>query len=148
MRKIGVVALVFALSSCATVRQPQAISCDGKQSYQEGFSDGERSQSLRRDFGEHCTAESKPLAVKRYREGFAEGRGKLKPEPAQVTKERPNRVIQTIPSDAWICEVEASSKIFTGVGHSLAEARISAQNSCGAHFRASSCQQSECKQSL
>ena len=49
---------------------------------------------------------------------------------------------------SWVCEVEASSKIFTGVGVTKDEALGSAKANCGAHFQASYCTKADCKQNL
>ena len=63
-------------------------------------------------------------------------------------KRKPSSVARMPVFPAWVCEVEASAKIFTGVGASAEEASRAAQKNCSTHFQASSCQQTECSRSL
>lgn len=51
-------------------------------------------------------------------------------------------------SSAWVCEVEASEKIFTGIGSSKTDALDAALNTCASHLQASYCQKTECKTNL
>jgi hypothetical protein len=57
------------------------------------------------------------------------------------------RRLVSMPSfeNLWVCEVEASSKIFTGVGSSRDEAFRSARDTCAFHFQTSYCTRAECK---
>lgn len=78
-----------------------------------------------------------------YKEGQESVRARepVKRAPARVTANRRKTPL-------WVCEVEASQKVFTGVGPDLAEATEAAKTSCSSHFRASYCRKAECKQSL
>jgi ribosomal protein L16/L10AE len=51
-------------------------------------------------------------------------------------------------STAWVCEVEASQKIFTGMGVSQEEASKAAHTTCASHLQASYCRKTECKENL
>lgn len=149
MRKIGLFLLALSLSACATVRKAELESCGNLESYNRGVSDAEQGIPASTAFARLCTSETMASGIKKYREGFAQGRTNLKMRAAAANEASANRVLQTLPSSpAWVCEVEASAKVFTGVGGSLEEATRSAKDTCGAHFQSSSCQQAECKQNL
>ncbi len=63
-------------------------------------------------------------------------------------KREPKTMLRELAAQAWVCEVEANSKIFTGVGASQQAAVHSAQSTCGSHFQASYCHHAECRQNL
>lgn len=67
---------------------------------------------------------------------------------ARVKKSAPREVAKlpvVAPPPAWVCEVESSSKVFTGVGSTRDEASVQARGSCSSHFQARSCAKAECK---
>lgn len=121
-------ALALLLVSCATAEKKN--HCEEKASYARGVKDAESGAA----FMPVCKGE----AENAYREGFE---SKRKRRPAAFARKMPQ-------APGWVCEVEASTKVFTGVGASAEEATLSAQASCGTHFQSSSCTQTECTRSL
>lgn len=121
-------ALAVLLASCATVKKTN--QCDEKVSYARGAKDAESGAA----FAPLCKGEAESA----YREGFESRR---KRRPASLTRRMP--IVA-----GWVCEVEASSKIFTGVGSSAEEASRSAQATCSTHSQSDSCSQTECSRSL
>jgi hypothetical protein len=128
MKRLAFV-LALLLASCATVNKSN--TCGEKASFARGVKDAETGAA----FMPLC----KGSGERAYREGFESHR----------TKRRPGSVSRRLPIfPAWVCEVEASLKVFTGVGASVEEATRSAQETCSTHFQASNCQQTECSRSL
>lgn len=123
-------ALVLLLASCAAVEKSNHGQCEEKASFARGAKDAE----LGAAFQPLCQGEAESA----YREGF-ESHKKRRPASAA-------RRIPIVPG--WVCEVEASAKVFTGVGASAEEASRSAQATCSTHFQSSSCTQTECSRSL
>lgn len=122
--------LALILAGCSTMKT--ADPCGGHNGYTRGLSDAESG----RPYAPACGNE------RSYKEGYdAVVKG-----PAQRRSEAMSRRIQSIP--AWVCEVESSSKVFTGVGSSEKEAAVSAQKSCGTHFQAKECTNTECRSTL
>jgi len=149
MRKVWLLLLALSLSACATVRKAELVPCGNAESYERGLTDALQGIPASTAFTQLCTSETIAVSVKKYKEGFAHGRANRKARAAATSEANVSRALQTLPSSpAWICEVEASAKVFTGVGGSLEEATRSAKDTCGAHFQSSSCQQTECKQNL
>jgi hypothetical protein len=145
MKKIGVCALVLGLSACATVQQSEPDFCGSQQSFERGVQDARQGKSASHSFTEQCDPENISQLTKRYRQGYASEKSRQRQK--AVKKENEAR-FSSLAASAWICEVEAFAKVFTGVGASMDEALKSAKSSCGAHFQASSCNQSDCKKSL
>jgi hypothetical protein len=121
-------ALVLLMVGCATVNKSN--TCDEKASFARGAKDAEAGAA----FLPLCKGDGE----RAYREGYESRR-----------KRRPSTASGRLPIfPAWVCEVEAESKVFTGVGASVEEARRSARDTCSTHFQASNCQQAECSHSL
>ncbi|HEY8279459.1 MAG TPA: hypothetical protein VIH99_07550 [Bdellovibrionota bacterium] len=97
----------------------------------------------------YCTPSTRAPAIAAYHEGFESGRSRREKEKAEVGEgphtDARERKPATLP---WVCEVEASSKVFTGVGNTRDQALGSAMENCGSHFQASYCAEAECKQNL
>lgn len=149
---------VILLSSCALTRQSSLPRCSRDASFSRGAKDGVSGHNFEQAFLRSCSPESRGAARLAYREGFGASHvreeGKIKLEKIEVTGEILPEIFSIsspLPesaSIAWVCEVEANSKIFTGVGGTRDEALGSARSTCGSHFRASYCQKSDCRQNL
>lgn len=128
MRSLAIaLALPLILVGCATVKKPN--TCDEKASFAQGQKDAQSGYA----FSSACDG----AAERAYRAGFESRK-----------KRKPSSVARMPVFPAWVCEVEASTKIFTGVGASAEEASRAAQKNCSTHFQASSCQQTECSRGL
>lgn len=80
-------------------------------------------------------------ALAQYRQGYSAGRERLQ----AATRVATVRMPQAVKEPSWVCEVESSSKIFTGVGISETEAAGAARSTCSSHFQARSCERAECR---
>lgn len=125
MRLAIALALPLLLVGCATVKKPN--TCDEKASFARGIKDAQGGTAISSD----CSGP----AAWAYRAGYDSRK-----------KRQPSSRNPAFP--AWVCEVEASAKVFTGVGASADEASRAAQKTCSTHFQASSCLQTECTRSL
>ena len=150
MKKIGLLALALGLSACASLPQGEPQFCEAEQSFARGQRDAQQGNAASTAFTRLCSEESMPSALRRYREGYGAVRAAQRQKALVAVEEQElARHLQSVPaSPAWVCEVEASAKVFTGVGGSLEEATRSAKDTCGAHFQSSSCTHTECKQNL
>lgn len=137
-----------ALAGCATGRGRVVDDCSRRAAFQRGVGDGTLARSPGYGPPGACSAEAS-LLRQAYREGYESvrsrrlgaGRG---PAGGRVADG------YGLPSSrkAWVCEVEASEKIFTGIGTSQEEAYTLAHSTCSAHFQSSYCQKTECKANL
>lgn len=150
MKKLGILALALGLSACASLPQGEPEFCEATQSYLRGQRDAQQGNPASTAFTGLCSEENISSALKQYREGYGAARSAQRQKSLAAIEElEANRTLQSVPAaPAWVCEVEASAKVFTGVGGSLEEATRSAKDTCGAHFQSSSCTQTECKQNL
>ncbi len=146
--------LIF-FSACAGLRQSTAIDCSREASQSRGVKDGASGHGPQLSFLHSCSIESRSSAQFAYREGFEEGRAQREPEFEKIESEIAFPLTNLDPSpvrkpaaDSWVCEVEAQSKVFTGIGGTRDEALVSARSNCGSHFQASSCNKADCKQSF
>ena len=149
-------ALVLATSllfSCVTTPVAELpAQCDPQKAFRRGVEDGESKPTLDAKFFQTCPDEQLSVIKKRYRNGYVLGKARAK------ARQKPGKAAKTTPSEmmakessapSWVCEVEASSKVFTGVGQSEAEALKGARDTCGAHFQAKECSENlDCRQSL
>ena len=155
---VSIFALLALMVSCA--RHPSVLQdrstgiCENQRAFRLGVEDGEEGQQRQLPLLKDCEESDRPALMKRYRNGFELGGARAKskrksselPVPMLESKSKKD-MDQTPPS--WICEVEASSKVFTGVGQSEVGALKAARDNCGAHFQAKECSEfSECRQSL
>ena len=161
---IGVIAL---LSGCAGTMHSTHVECTREAALSRGLKDGAAGHKTHLEFARACTSATRELAVAAYHEGFESSRPKRKPglsaakdntgaddlasdsdsedAPALLQLPSPVRAPSAI---SWVCEVEASSKVFTGVGGTQGEALGSARANCGSHFQASYCTKSDCRQNM
>lgn len=130
--------------SCAAWRTQPRPECAEAHAFQRGVSDATTGGAL--GLVESCPESDRARLQKSYRAGY---------ESIQAHRLAERRAIAAVErtttetaKPTWVCEVEASQKIFTGVGQSHDEAMRSARSNCGAHFQASSCQQAECSKKL
>jgi hypothetical protein len=152
--RFGALGLVCAtLFSCVTAPVAELPAhCDPQKAFRRGVEDGEANTTLDAKFFQSCPDDQLPVIKKRYRNGYVLGkaRAKARQKNGKATKAAPNEAVAKESSaPSWVCEVEASSKVFTGVGQSEAEALKGAQDTCGAHFQAKECSENlDCRQSL
>lgn len=163
---IAAASLLLAFG-CASTRQKAAPVCNEYGAYARGQRDGLASRNLEMSYLNSCPLMIREVLRASYRSGFEVSRAAVKRNrdlekqlPAEEEMEEEASVQPTAEelarlapardpaSPSWICEVEASSKIFTGMGITREEALSSARSSCGSHLQASSCQNADCKQSL
>lgn len=143
--------LGLALTACATVPAPPAevlsSACGKEISRRRGTDDGAHGRPRDMAFVNLCPAKLKSAVAHSYREGFEGAKRNRRQE--IVRQELAAVPLVRLPaSPTWACEVEAASKVFTGVGSSMGEAAGAAKDACGAHFQAHACAQTECSQSL
>lgn len=150
---IGALSVVL-LTGCAITRHSATNPCSREGSLARGQKDAAMGRSQETVFLKTCSQELRPSAQAAYREGFEAARAKraLSGKDEEMLTE-----IDGIPvldssrapaSPSWVCEVEANSKVFTGVGVSREEATGSAKASCGSHMQASYCEKADCKQNM
>jgi hypothetical protein len=127
------------LVSCASapVRVSSSDGCDSKKSYTKGKKDAE--QGLLPSIAAYraCGSEQRNLAIRAYKRGYealSENGALEETETQEIT--------------AWVCEIEANAKVFTGVGISQEEAIQSAKKTCDSHMQSSSCGTTECRKNL
>lgn len=152
------------VTGCAGTRQAAQVDCPRDFAMARGVKDATTGHKLSLSFLNSCTAESRADASAAYREGYASAHPKhklVKDEPQVDTSDDED----TSPLDlsgpvvlpppvrepsavSWVCEVEANSRVFTGVGVTRDEALDSARATCGSHFQASYCTKSDCKQNM
>lgn len=165
------ICVVVLLTSCAGARHSVQIECTREAALARGQADGAAGHKSHLSFTHSCTPETRELAVAAYKEGFQSARPKRKAalsaareeadtaEVAELEDENSDTqlALEPLPSPAaarspsalsWVCEVEASSKIFTGVGGTQTEALGSARANCGSHFQSSYCTKSDCRQAM
>lgn len=154
-RSAQVLALVAVVTSCArhpSVGRDEYSLCENQKAFRLGVEDGEEGQQMRVTKLKDCGESAYPALAKRYRNGYELGKARAKAKREQTSTPVPMLEARKKDLDqppSWICEVEASSKIFTGVGQSEGGALKEAQDNCGAHFQAKECSESsECRQSL
>lgn len=163
-------ALSGVLFGCAGVRHVTQAECPTEMAHARGLKDGGAGKKANISFLRSCTAETRALAVAAYREGYAFTRAKHKvgkedsalevadvadeEEDSAGTEEEASAPL-TMPTPvrepsavSWVCEVEAESKIFTGIGSTRDEAFASARSTCGSHFQASYCTKADCRQNM
>lgn len=101
-------------------------------------------------FLDDCASGSSAAATQAYRDSFASARAKRMRElaDAEAAAKAAAEAKARGAGAAWMCEVEASSKIFTGTGRSREEALGSARSTCGSHVEASYCSKAECKKTM
>ncbi|RYZ93930.1 MAG: hypothetical protein EOP11_27120 [Proteobacteria bacterium] len=143
--------LGLALSACASVPAPPAAvlsnACGKEISRRRGADDGAHGRPRDMAFVRLCPMNVREAVAHGYREGFEGARRTRRLE--IVRQELAAAPVVRLPaSPTWACEVEAASKVFTGIGSSLSEAAGAAKDACGAHFQAHTCEQTECQQSL
>lgn len=134
-------ALTLVFSGCASVR-PEPDYCQAKESYDRGARDAAQGLPANPDFIRFCK-DTQLGTLESYHNGY-ESQRRIAPVAPPAPLARPVLARK----NTWVCEVEASRKVFTGVGASQDEALRSAKDTCGSHFQASYCTQTECKQSL
>lgn len=152
MKKIGLIALGLSLSACATAPRPAtpviSAFCSKDASRERGFSDARDGTARDTAFLRLCASGERDAYLRAYRDGYEAGRRKAH----EVARPELNNSVplpslgRNLASPEWVCEVEASAKIFTGVGPTRSDADRSARETCGAHFQASYCSQSDCRQ--
>jgi hypothetical protein len=153
------------LSGCAAFH-PTTLECSRETARERGLKDGASGRRADSSFLKTCNADSRAPALGAYREGFETTRPKHKASREESDEEddavetlsvKPVAVPSALPAPrpvrepsalSWVCEVEANSKVFTGVGGTREEALGSARSTCGSHFQASYCTKADCKQSL
>jgi hypothetical protein len=141
MKLLPLCAIIFSVffASCATapVRVSQSENCDAKKSYAKGKKDADMGMLPSTFLFRSCDSEQRKLALKAYKRGY-EARSET-----PALEEPENRE-----ENAWVCEIEANAKVFTGVGISQEEAIQSARKTCGSHMQSSSCGSTECRKTL
>lgn len=146
-------ALCATLYSCAKKPQLQA-ECSAEQGRSRALKDVRSSRGPDLSFLQGCTDEARSAALSAYRESFEtakarKGKGEAEVEDEATALKAPSILPAREPAaEAWVCEIEANAKIFTGTGISRDEALMLAQKTCGSHFTASYCTESNCKKSL
>jgi hypothetical protein len=161
MRVWGGVAIGISvlLSGCAGITHSTLADCTREVALSRGMKDGAAGRKTYLQFTRSCTPATRDLAVAAYREGFELSRPKRKAgvtaQKEEVEDEEQAESELLLPSPvrapsaiSWVCEVEASSKVFTGVGVTQTQALGSARAHCGSHFQASYCTKSDCRQTL
>lgn len=134
------VGAAYLLAGCAAVpRQASPQECEGRGGYERGLRDASEGRARDGAFARLCPNPGAALA--QYRQGYSLGREKTQ----AAAKAIAFRLPQAVKEPSWVCEVESSSKIFTGVGFSEVEATRAAQSTCSSHFQARSCERAECK---
>ncbi len=132
------IALAWLLVGCATTGSPD--HCGSHESFQRGLGDAEAGRLANMDFAQDCS--SRQDVLRQYKKGYEFGilRRRQKLQETQVGP---------APSQfKWVCEVEASRKVFTAMAFSQKEASHLAKATCSSHFQPSSCRQSECRKNL
>ncbi len=143
LQKTLCVIAVAVISSCAA--QPTSISvtpsiCDETKSLQKGKREAEAGQLPSLAAFKSCPAKEREAYHRAYRKGYESVKGNKEDTAAEK--------ISLDAASSWVCEIEANSKVFTGVGFSQEEAMQSAKKTCGAHMQSSSCGSTECRTSL
>jgi hypothetical protein len=149
------------LSGCASFTHSTLVDCTREAALSRGAKDGAAGRKIHLQFTRACTSATRELAAAAYREGFESSRPKRKPgltalkEIAEDEELADSESLLPLPSPmrapsaiSWVCEVEASSKVFTGVGITQTQALGSARANCGSHFQASYCTKSDCRQNM
>lgn len=150
MKQIAWMLSALALVGCATSRVKDSSECARRTAFQRGVSDATMEKLVTYAPPKSCQGDARAQLFLSYHEGFesvrarrlAQGRG-----PAGTLRVKDG---YGVPSGkrSWVCEVEASQKIFTGEGLSRQEAVSAARNTCSSHFQSSYCRKAECKKSL
>jgi hypothetical protein len=169
-----IIACALLVSGCAATHPSALVDCPRDPALARGVRDGASGHRASTGFLHFCTPESRAAALSAYREGFAQSHPKVKkaslaPADANAKEDAEDSDDETAgvaadPATApalpltppvrepsaisWVCEVEANSRVFTGVGQSQDEAVRSARETCGSHFQASYCTKADCKQNM
>ena len=161
MRQSRSFALAFALCavlfSCAKKPLLQA-DCSAEQGRSRALKDVRSARGPDLSFLQGCSDESRNAALSAYRDSFEaakarKGKGEPEADAEADTELEALKAPSVLPArepatEAWVCEIEANSKIFTGTGISRDEALMLAKKTCGSHFTSSYCTESNCKKSM
>lgn len=145
---MGLCALL--LTSCAITRPKDNPECAESASFEKGASDAATGKAKEFYFPRVCPEDIHADLLQAYRDGYEAERTKhpvLEARTLASTRVADGYAMP-IAKSTWVCEVEASEKVFTGMGASKAEAAEAAHTTCSSHFQASYCGKTECKQSL
>jgi len=125
-------------------------NCGKDSSRRRGSDDAAEGRARDSAFLSLCPAGQREVFARAYREGYEAAR-RLRHREIEVARPEvlTTPAIARLPaSPTWACEVESSSKVFTGIGLSETEAATAAKDACGAHFSQNACTQTECKRAL
>lgn len=148
MKKVGAFALVLILSGCATATKQTPVveteRCDRAAAYERGKMDASGERAMDGNFIRSCGKEGRAGILQAYKEGYESIQKSQESDVAKKVISDELQTRQAAPT-TWVCEIEANSKVFTGMGATRVEASNSAKTVCGNYFDASLCQASECK---
>ncbi len=145
--------LGFALYSCAGQKPILGSDCNREMGQARGVRDAKQGRDPDLSFLQSCQDEARSVAFTAYRESFESTKAKMEKEAKAVLPAPGLKPPSVLPGrdpagDAWVCEVEANSKVFTGTGLSQEEALGLARSTCVSHFQASHCTEASCKKNL
>lgn len=145
--------LGLALYSCAAQKPLSSSECTREYGQARGVKDGKSSRQPDLSFLQGCNDESRATALAAYRDSFEISKAKRDKEEEESPEAKALKPPSILPArdpagETWVCEVEASSKVFTGTGLSREEALGLARSTCVSHFQASYCTESSCKKDL
>ncbi len=145
--------LGLALYSCAGQRPISSAECTRESGQARGLKDGKGARNPDLSFLQGCSDESRSAALSAYRDSYEAAKAKRvkeELEEAEAAALKPPAILpgREPAAAGWVCEVEASSKVFTGTGLSREEALSLARNTCVSHFQASICTESSCRKNL
>ena len=147
MGRLWAIAALLAFSSCASLQKQIAADCLPESGFSRGAKDSEEGLPLNFGFAQTCPSGSRAEVMAAYRDGY-----NTQPESAKALEAVPGEatpsVLNPVKPSSWVCEVEANSKVFTGIGSTREEALGSARTNCGSHVQANYCTKADCKQNL
>ena len=143
MRVLLLSAFILSLSGCAVVRPLQTSSfCSPEEAARLGQSDGTEGK-IQESLFSRCVEKEKNQLLSIYRSAYENAR------PRKLVEKDISTALRVPASKKWLCELEASRRVFTGGGESKDKASEVARTACGSHLEASSCNnQADCRQEM
>jgi hypothetical protein len=144
--KMGWLALATVfLFACASERAVTTSDCEQSKAFERGWRAAKEHSSPDLSFSILCPSELSARLESSYRDGFD---SYIEKKDLEAKRKQLKRSAAARAHSLWICEVEGSEKIFTGVGVNVAEATSAARASCNSHLRASDCHKADCKKNM
>jgi hypothetical protein len=150
LRFVSLLALAFALSSCAAMEQQMRdTSCNREYGYEQGANDANAGNGMNSSFASVCDPQTKREVMKAYREGYeaTANRSTLDVSNGGVRLKGPgiNINVGNRASKNWVCEIDVFGKSYSGFGATRNEAVQEVRNRCGSDVNSVHCHGESCE---